>query len=186
MGLAPHPVKGRKPHWRWGVAQTAVVGKPVTVEPDEHVKEATDRIMGAIAECVARAREIYPQHAAPGDDDWWARAPETAFVRSQEPVRVKVAVVGAGSWGTAVAALVAANAPTTLWARRPELAAHIDGAHENTDYLPGIALPESLRVDVGAGGRVHRRRRRRARCAVARVPRGARRRPAVHRTRRVL
>jgi 1-acyl-sn-glycerol-3-phosphate acyltransferase len=77
--------KGRKPHWRWGVAQTAVVGKPVTVEPDEHLKEATERIMRAISECVARAREIYPQHAAPGDDDWWARAPETAFVRSQDP-----------------------------------------------------------------------------------------------------
>jgi glycerol-3-phosphate dehydrogenase (NAD(P)+) len=58
---------------------------------------------------------------------------------------VKVAVIGAGSWGTAVASLVAANAPTTLWARRPELATHIDGAHENTDYLPGIALPDSLR-----------------------------------------
>ena len=58
---------------------------------------------------------------------------------------MRVAVIGAGSWGTAVAALVAANAPTTLWARRPELAENIDREHENTDYLPGIALPESLR-----------------------------------------
>ena len=77
--------KGRKPHWRWGVAQTAVVGKPVTVEPDEHFKEATDRIMRAICECVARAREIYPQQPAAGEDAWWAREPDAAFVRSKDP-----------------------------------------------------------------------------------------------------
>jgi 1-acyl-sn-glycerol-3-phosphate acyltransferase len=71
--------KGRKPHWRWGVAQTAVVGKPLTIEPDEHLKAATERIMHAISECVARAREIYPQQPEVGDDAWWARGPETAF-----------------------------------------------------------------------------------------------------------
>jgi hypothetical protein len=37
--------------------------------------------MGAIARCVARAREIYPQRPAPGDDGWWQRAPDTAQVR---------------------------------------------------------------------------------------------------------
>ncbi len=58
----------------------------------------------------------------------------------------KVAVVGAGSWGTAVAAIAAGNAPTTLWARRPELAAEIDSAHESSEYLPGVRLPESLRA----------------------------------------
>jgi glycerol-3-phosphate dehydrogenase (NAD(P)+) len=56
----------------------------------------------------------------------------------------RVAVVGAGSWGTAVAAIVAGNAPTTLWARRAELAAHIDEQHENDAYLPGVQLPDSL------------------------------------------
>ena len=56
----------------------------------------------------------------------------------------RVAVVGAGSWGTAVAAIVAGNAPTTLWARAAELAAQIDDDHENPDYLPGVALPAAL------------------------------------------
>jgi glycerol-3-phosphate dehydrogenase (NAD(P)+) len=56
----------------------------------------------------------------------------------------RVAVVGAGSWGTAVAAIVAGNVHTTLWARRPELASQIRGTHENAAYLPGIALPASL------------------------------------------
>jgi glycerol-3-phosphate dehydrogenase (NAD(P)+) len=56
----------------------------------------------------------------------------------------RVAVVGAGSWGTAVAAIVADNAPTVLWARRDALAASIGAEHENPDYLPHIQLPESL------------------------------------------
>jgi len=78
--------KGRKPHWQWGVAQTAVVGEPVAVGRDEHVKVATDRIMSAICECVARARAIYPQQPGPGDN-WWWRDPETAVLRG---VRAKV------------------------------------------------------------------------------------------------
>ena len=73
--------KGRKPKWRWGVAQVAVVGDPVKVGPDDHVKEATDRIMFGIASCVARARELYPQRPKPGEDAWWWREPETAYAR---------------------------------------------------------------------------------------------------------
>lgn len=73
--------KGRKPHWRWGVAETAVVGPALRVPTDEDVLEATDRIMSAIAACVARAREIYPQRSAEGDDGWWERGPETARMR---------------------------------------------------------------------------------------------------------
>jgi glycerol-3-phosphate dehydrogenase (NAD(P)+) len=57
---------------------------------------------------------------------------------------VKVAVVGAGSWGTTVAGLVATNAPTTLWARRHDLAEQIASTHENPAYLPGVRLPDTL------------------------------------------
>lgn len=57
---------------------------------------------------------------------------------------MRIAVVGAGSWGTTVAALASENAGVTLWARRPELAEAIDEAHENPDYLPGRALPPAL------------------------------------------
>ncbi|GIU90587.1 MAG: hypothetical protein KatS3mg010_1686 [Acidimicrobiia bacterium] len=60
--------------------------------------------------------------------------------------RVKVAVVGAGSWGTTVAALVCANAPTVLWVRRPELAERIASTRENATYLPGVRLPDALAV----------------------------------------
>jgi glycerol-3-phosphate dehydrogenase (NAD(P)+) len=58
----------------------------------------------------------------------------------------KVAVIGAGSWGTTVAAVAAGSAPTVLWARRPALALSLERAHENADYLPGVALPEVLRT----------------------------------------
>lgn len=59
----------------------------------------------------------------------------------------KVAVLGAGSWGTALAALIARHGHSTvLWGRDPVVAAAIDGHHENPRYLPGIALPEALRA----------------------------------------
>ena len=56
-----------------------------------------------------------------------------------------MAVVGAGSWGTTVANAVAKNQSTMLWARRNELADQIATRHENSDYLPGINLVESLK-----------------------------------------
>lgn len=57
----------------------------------------------------------------------------------------RAAVLGAGSWGTAFAqVLVDAGTETTLWARRPELAAAIRATHRNSDYLPDIALPPAL------------------------------------------
>jgi len=56
----------------------------------------------------------------------------------------RVSVIGAGSWGTTVAAIAAGNTSTILWARRPELAAGINADHENSTYLPGIRLPDGL------------------------------------------
>jgi len=64
---------------------------------------------------------------------------------------IRVAVVGAGSWGTTVAALAATNTPTTLWARRPELADQINTGHVNGDYLPTFALPDTLRATSEIG-----------------------------------
>jgi len=57
---------------------------------------------------------------------------------------MRVAVVGAGSWGTTVAALVAPRAPTVLWSRRRLLADALNELHENPDYLPGVRLPTEL------------------------------------------
>ena len=60
-----------------------------------------------------------------------------------------VAVLGAGSWGTALAALLARHDyPTVLWGRDAAQVESIDRAHENSRYLPGIPLPESLRAST--------------------------------------
>jgi len=59
---------------------------------------------------------------------------------------MRVAVVGAGSWGTAMAAMLSAKVPTMLWARRPDLAAAIEADRRNPDYLPDLGLPPSLRA----------------------------------------
>ena len=58
---------------------------------------------------------------------------------------IRVAVVGAGSWGTTVAHLVAHNTPTILWARRADLAQQIDREHRNGSYLPDYELHPDLR-----------------------------------------
>jgi glycerol-3-phosphate dehydrogenase (NAD(P)+) len=58
---------------------------------------------------------------------------------------MRVAVVGAGSWGTTVASLAAHNAETTLWARRKELADEIHLSHTNSEYLRGFQLHPDLR-----------------------------------------
>jgi glycerol-3-phosphate dehydrogenase (NAD(P)+) len=61
-------------------------------------------------------------------------------------MRIRVAVIGAGSWGTTVAHLAAANASTTLWARSDEVADEINSSHANSRYLPGFELHPSLRA----------------------------------------
>ncbi|MEJ7707455.1 MAG: NAD(P)H-dependent glycerol-3-phosphate dehydrogenase [Nocardioidaceae bacterium] len=59
----------------------------------------------------------------------------------------KVAVFGAGSWGTAFSLVLAdAGNDVTLWARRAELSTRINERHENSDYLPGVALPAVIRA----------------------------------------
>src|SRR5688572_25434737 len=66
---------------------------------------------------------------------------------------VKVAVLGAGSWGTALAALIARHGhPTVLWGRDENVIAAIDRDHENPRYLPGIALPATLRATTDLAG----------------------------------
>jgi glycerol-3-phosphate dehydrogenase (NAD(P)+) len=62
-------------------------------------------------------------------------------------------VVGAGSFGTAVAVLLARGGlRTTLQARTPEQARELADERENRVYLPGVELPRELRVeDIGAG-----------------------------------
>jgi glycerol-3-phosphate dehydrogenase (NAD(P)+) len=62
---------------------------------------------------------------------------------------VKVAVVGGGAWGTALADLLARKGDSvTLWAREPEVIEGINRRHVNEMFLPGAALAPSLRADA--------------------------------------
>lgn len=56
----------------------------------------------------------------------------------------KIAVVGAGSWGTTVASLAGRSVDTVLWARRESLASAINSTSRNPDYLPDLELPALL------------------------------------------
>lgn len=61
--------------------------------------------------------------------------------------KINIGVVGAGSWGTALAALLRLNGfSVSLWAFEPEVVASIRDKQENTLFLPGIQLPPGLAV----------------------------------------
>ena len=60
---------------------------------------------------------------------------------------LKIAVLGAGSWGTALAALMARHGhQIVLWGRDAKIAEAIDQQHQNPRYLPDIPLPANLRA----------------------------------------
>ncbi len=65
------------------------------------------------------------------------------------PDKPKLTVLGAGSWGTALAALTARNGvPTRLWGRDPAALAEVAAQRCNERYLPSIALPEALHYEA--------------------------------------
>ena len=59
---------------------------------------------------------------------------------------MKIAVFGAGAWGTALAVHAARSHEVHLWAREASAALAIERARANARYLPGVALPASLQV----------------------------------------
>jgi glycerol-3-phosphate dehydrogenase (NAD(P)+) len=64
---------------------------------------------------------------------------------------MRAAVIGAGSWGTALASVLGANGHQTVaWSHDPEVPAMINERHENAKYLPDLPLPET----VSATGRL--------------------------------
>jgi glycerol-3-phosphate dehydrogenase (NAD(P)+) len=63
-----------------------------------------------------------------------------------------IGIVGGGAWGTALATAVRrAGCAATLWAREAEVVAAVNGRHENTDFLPGIALDPEIRATAELG-----------------------------------
>lgn len=71
-----------------------------------------------------------------------------------------IAVLGAGSWGTALAILAGSNGHAVrLWGHDAARLERLEREHENRDYLPGIRFPEALRTqsDIGALVSAHSR-----------------------------
>ena len=58
----------------------------------------------------------------------------------------KVAVVGAGSWGTTIASMLAEKVDTVVWSRSNDVALEIEGSHSNSAYLGARSLTSSLRA----------------------------------------
>src|SRR5437868_7075532 len=57
----------------------------------------------------------------------------------------RTAIIGAGSWGTALAALWATDGRAiSLWGNDPERIARVRTSRENPDYLPGVRLPSNV------------------------------------------
>lgn len=58
----------------------------------------------------------------------------------------RIAVLGAGAWGTAIACALSSRGPVSLWARNSTLAQTLSVSRHNQRYLPGIVLPISVEV----------------------------------------
>ncbi|MAD97008.1 MAG: NAD(P)H-dependent glycerol-3-phosphate dehydrogenase [Flavobacteriaceae bacterium] len=61
-------------------------------------------------------------------------------------MKLKVGLLGGGSWGTTVASLTAKNTDTIIWARNPDTVEEINTQHTNEKYLPDAKLTPSLKA----------------------------------------
>jgi glycerol-3-phosphate dehydrogenase (NAD(P)+) len=61
---------------------------------------------------------------------------------------MKIAILGAGAWGTALGIALAPRHEIVLWCRDPEQRAQLTAARVNARYLPGIAIPTAIRIAV--------------------------------------
>ena len=97
--------------------------------------------LGGVCQLLAGCRETPAEFCAPPERHgaWlWRLAEERSMS--------KVAIVGSGSWGTALALSLARRGDHSLrlWCHSPAICASIQKQRENTTYLPGFAIPERI------------------------------------------
>src|SRR2546425_4456155 len=68
---------------------------------------------------------------------------------------MRVAVLGAGAWGTAISCVLAVRLEVTLWARDAAQAATIGTSRRNERYLPGFELPSTVKVSADLAEATH-------------------------------
>lgn len=66
-------------------------------------------------------------------------------------MKLRVGLLGGGSWGTTVASIVSRNAPIKIWARDAETVADINDNHRNSKYLPDSELPKAVQATSDLG-----------------------------------
>src|SRR6185295_15242662 len=64
---------------------------------------------------------------------------------------MRVAVLGAGAWGTAIACVLGARLEVSLWARDAQQARTLAQARRNDRYLPGVEIPPAVKVTGNLG-----------------------------------
>ncbi len=130
---------------------TDLQDKPLTTEV---LRQATDRVMQAISVQLGEVRGETPPLerfdprkrgvASTGNPN----RPEAQAPEGRRAAVTHVAVMGAGSWGTAFSLVLAdAGNEVRLWGRRAELCDAINATQENPEYLPGVVLPGSVTAD---------------------------------------
>src|SRR5206468_1549841 len=96
-----------------------------------------------------RHRTASPKHSTTAEGN---REPFRAAGDEHHELMTLIAVLGAGSWGTTLANLLAGKGDEVrIWAYEPEVVEAINHRHENPVFLPGIPLAPALRAYGDAG-----------------------------------
>ena len=61
---------------------------------------------------------------------------------------MNITLLGAGAWGTALAMALSHRHPVMLWSRDAQAVEAMRGARQNARYLPGMVLPEAIRISA--------------------------------------
>ncbi|VBB06161.1 glycerol-3-phosphate dehydrogenase nad-dependent [Lucifera butyrica] len=69
---------------------------------------------------------------------------------------MKIGVIGAGSWGTAIAGMLGRKYPVVLWARNSQLVDVMRQTRQNAAYLPDVLLPQTVRITADLSEAVHK------------------------------
>jgi glycerol-3-phosphate dehydrogenase (NAD(P)+) len=64
---------------------------------------------------------------------------------------MKLAILGAGAWGTALGIALSRRHQTSLWGRDPTQCERLEAERTNARYLPGVAIPDTVRITADAG-----------------------------------
>ena len=125
----------------WATCRGPTSTSPARPRSDENSRYLTK---GGTGFGVRTLVALVTSESSPGRWRLGTRLSGTRSDGAREVRPMRIAVLGAGSWGTTVASLVAPRHDTVLWARNADVAKAINVDHANASYLPGFDLPPEL------------------------------------------